>query len=104
MALRTRALLLAALSAAVSSTTQRTQFFLWKFNYPSTPITLVYRFTIRVDEKAWDSIRLTEEERAALVSRKARPAGFIVEGWGRSFTRWRVFTLDAERPEQTFDF
>lgn len=74
-----------------------------KLTYPATPLTMVFSFTMRLTDRAWDTLKLTPDERAAVDACPTRPAGFIFERWGQSFTRWRIFTLNGQPPEYIED-
>ena len=74
-----------------------------KLTYPATPMTMAFHFTMRLTDRAWDTLKLTPEERAAVDACPTRPAGFIFERWGQSFTRWRIFTLNGQPSERVED-
>jgi hypothetical protein len=74
-----------------------------KLTYPATPMTMAFQFTMRLADRAWEALKLNTEERAAVDACPARPAGFVFERWGQSFTRWRIFTLNGQPPERVED-
>lgn len=78
--------------------------FLAKLTYPPVPVTLMIEFWLVFTETVWDALGLTPDERAIV---KARPTGsiaFVIEQWGKSFTRWRVQERESGRIfEKTID-
>ncbi len=78
--------------------------FLTKALWPPTPVTMRYEFWCELSERAWETLGLTAEESAAVNGLSSQPIGFVVEKWGRSFTRWRLRAHNPSGlPEQTID-
>jgi hypothetical protein len=74
-----------------------------KLTHPPAPLTMVFEFTVLINNCAWEFLKLTPQELTELGNLEPRDGGFVLEIWGRSFMRRRIFRVRDSAAERVQD-